>query len=58
MLFEAGLIVNLKFTEKLNLCSGVLLTTAFEIVPTSARFVLFIKKGRNCPNQRGVDREQ
>ena len=35
MLFEAGLIVNVKLTEKLNLCSGVLLPTAFEIVPTS-----------------------
>lgn len=35
VLFEAGLLVNLKLTEKLNLSSGVLLPTAFEIAPTS-----------------------
>jgi hypothetical protein len=35
VLFEAGLLVNVKLTEKLNLSSGVLLPTAFEIAPTS-----------------------
>lgn len=35
VLFEAGLLVNVKLTEKLNLSTGVILPTAFEIVPTS-----------------------
>lgn len=35
VLFEAGLLVNVKLTEKLNLSSGVLLPVAFEIAPTS-----------------------
>ena len=35
VLFEAGLLVNVNLTEKLNLSSGVLLPTAFEIAPTS-----------------------
>jgi len=35
VLFEAGLLVNVKLTEKLNLSSGVLLPTAFEIAPSS-----------------------
>lgn len=34
-LFEVGLLVNVKLTEKLNLSSGVLLPTAFEIAPAS-----------------------
>jgi hypothetical protein len=35
VLFEAGLLVNVKLTEKLNLSSGILLPAAFEIAPTS-----------------------
>jgi hypothetical protein len=35
VLFEAGLLVNVKLTEKLNLNSGVLLPAAFEVAPTS-----------------------
>lgn len=35
VLFEAGLLVNIALTEKLNLSSGVLLPAAFEITPSS-----------------------
>lgn len=35
VLFDAGLIVNVQLTEKLNLNSGVLLPAGFEIAPTS-----------------------
>lgn len=35
VLFEAGLLVNVKLTEKWNLSSGILLPAAFEISPTS-----------------------
>jgi hypothetical protein len=35
VLFEAGLLVNVKLTEKLNLSSGILLPAGFEIAPTS-----------------------
>lgn len=35
VLFEAGLLVNVKLTEKLNLSSGILLPAAFEIAPSS-----------------------
>lgn len=35
VLFEAGLLVNVKVTEKLHLSSGVLLPAGFEIAPTT-----------------------